>query len=485
MSYVLTVDSLSEEPLYKQLREAVVVAIESGLVDRGELLPSSRALAADLGLSRNTVNSAYVELVAEGFLESIDRVGYIVNRELQSQLAVERRDTRSEPDQIDWEDRLATGQDASHRVVKPRDWLSQPYPFVTGQPDLSAFPLRQFTRAVKRALDPENTASVFNDMIDRDDARLVELLCKRILPRRGITAGPSQVLITLGSQHGIRLVGEALLDSASVVAIEDPGFPDARHIFQRLGAELRPVKVDSSGMVIPSSLHDVDLVFTTPSHQYPTQRTLSIGRRRRLLTRASMDDSVIIEDDYDSEFRYQGRVTPALKALDTTGRVIYLGSFSKFLGPGLRLGFIVADPVLIERMRDIRRDMLRHPPGLIQATVADLIATGDYATAVARTRKALKAKWDAITGAVEHHFPFPVDFPTGGVSLWISGPPDLDARELTQRAYARGIVIEPGGICFLANPPPNRHFRLGFGAIGAEAIEPGVRRLAGLIEEML
>ena len=276
---------------------------------------------------------AYQELMAEGFLESIPRVGYAVNRDLRRYLAAPP--AVDESSHIDWQERMGDlGDDLPH-LEKPAQRHSEPYAFVVGEPDVSLFPTRSWMRAMRTAMSPEHAASSLGDRFDTDDPLLVEMLCRHVLPGRGISATPEEVLITMGSQNGIYLVSRALLDSRKRVAVEEPGYPDARHIFKRRGARLLPLPVDDQGLTIPANMNRVDLVSVTPSHHYPTNVTLSVGRRQQLLSQASAQDFIIVEDDYDSEFRYQGRPTPALKALDETGRVVYIGSFSKFLAPGL------------------------------------------------------------------------------------------------------------------------------------------------------
>jgi GntR family transcriptional regulator/MocR family aminotransferase len=209
---------------------------------------------------------------------------------------------------------------------------------------------------------------------------------------------------------------------------------------------------------------------------------MAVGRRQQLLTRAEEDNFLIIEDDYDSEFRYQGRPTPALKASDVSGRVIYVGSFSKFLAPGLRLGFIVGEACLIEHLRELRRYMLRHPPGIIQRSAALMMESGDYVRALRRRRKALKAKWETITEAVTEYFPWDTTVTTGGVSVWVKGPEWLDAVALAAQAMTAGVVIEAGDVCFLKAPQPLNYFNLGFSGIEHDRIRPGIERLASLFK---
>ena len=333
---------------------------------------------------------------------------------------------------------------------------------------------------MRNALMDEHQGPSLHDLVDTDDPLLVSQIGRTILPSRGINAGPSEILITLGSQHGLHLISKALLGPGSKVGVEEPGYPDARQIFSRQGADLAPLTIDEQGLMLNDDTR-IDLVFVTPSHQYPTNVTMAVGRRQQLLARAENEDFLVIEDDYDSEFRYHGRPTPALKASDDSGRVIYVGSFSKFLAPGLRLGFIVAEAPLIEHLRELRRYMLRHPPGIIQRSAALMMESGDYVRALRRSRKALKQKWETMTEAIATNFPWDTPVTTGGVSVWVEGPPSFDAVDLAERALGEGIVIESGDVCFLEIPPPRNFFKLGFSGIDHDLIEPGIERLASLL----
>jgi GntR family transcriptional regulator/MocR family aminotransferase len=480
---LVQLDPSLPEPLYRQLRAAITAAIEAGRFAAGELLPSSRALAADLDLSRNTVNMAYQELTAEGFLESIPRVGYAVNRDLRRYLAT-LPEEKSAP-HIEWESRMGDlGDDLPH-VVRAPERHTEPYAFVVGEPDVSLFPTAAWMRAMRAAMSEEHIGSSLGDRFDTDDPLLIEMLCKHVLPARGITAAADEVLITMGSQNGLYLMSLALLDNTKQVAVEEPGYPDARHIFKRRGARLIPIPVDDQGMVAPPDLRHIDLVSVTPSHHYPTNATLSVGRRQQLLAQAEAKDYVIVEDDYDSEFRYQGRPTPSLKALDDSGRVVYLGSFSKFLAPGLRLGYVVADGPLIARLRDLRRYMLRHPPGLLQRTMGLMIEAGDYLRSVRRSRYALKDKWERCVEAVSRYVPWEVSLPSGGLSLWLPGPPEFDAVAAAADALTEGVVVEAGSVCYLQEPAPRNDLRLGFAGTRSEAIEPGIAALGTILQRHL
>ena len=442
------------------------------------MLPSSRVLADHLDVSRNTVNRAYRELAVEGFIEPIERVGYVVNEGLgEGDAGGPDRGGSSTPPRVRWNERLGALADRDDERTRPDGWRSCPYPFVVG-PGPEAFPIGSWTRAMRMALREEHIGTSLHNLEDQDDPLLVEQIRRIILPARGIQATPDQILVTLGTQHGLHLVAEALLGAGSTVGIEDPGYPDARRIFLKQEAKLVPLPVDAHGVTATEGLSGLDMVFVTPGRQFPTNVTMTIGRRRKLLAQAARDGALIVEDDYDSEYCYSRRPPPALKALDTAGRVVYVGSFSKFLAPGLRLGFVVADPVLIDHLRRLRHHMLRHPPGIIQRTTALMMEVGDYGRVIRRHRRVLRSKWQAITEAVDDLFPWPVPSTDGGMSLWVAGPEDLDADSLACRALDDGVVIEPGRSCFLGPDRPAHHFQLGFAAIDREAIRPGIERLA-------
>ena len=481
----ISIERGTGQPLYRQLRQALEHEIAVGALDPLLPLPSSRELARELGVSRNTVNTAYQELEGEGFVEARPRRGLFVNVEMLSELT--RGQSGSPPAApVDWSRYLKEPPDSGlPEIAKIRDWHKYPYPFVAGQVDSSSFPRLAWARALREALEPPHLHYSLRDGIDEDDPDLVEQLCRHVLPGRGIEVEPDQVLVTLGSQQGLDLLGNTLLGPGSIVGVEDPGYLDARHIFLRAGAQLRPIDVDGSGLVPPPDLEGVSLLHLTPSHHSPTNVTLSIARRRQLLKLAEAHDTLLVEDDYDSEFRYQGSPTPAMKALRDSERVIYLGTFSKFLAPGLRLGYLVGSPALVADLRSQRRYRVRHASGHTQRAMALLIASGQYQRTVRRRRTNLARRWSMLRNALNEHLPWDVETPPGGVSIWLTGPPELDCVELSARALERGVVIERGDIYFTDPESHRNHVRLGFSALAPEAIQPGVAILGELVREQL
>ena len=481
----ISINEDSTAPLYRQLREALEHQIISGGLNPELPLPSSRELARELGLSRNTVNAAYQELQAQGIIEPHARRGFFVNLQMLQGAAPVDGSAAARAEKVDWSRHLGRRLDAGMpEITKVRDWVSYPYPFVAGQVDEKDFPRLGWAKALRDALDPPHLHYSLRDGVDEDDPLLVRMLCQQVLPARGIEAAPENVLITSGSQQGLDLLAHTIMEPGTVVGVEDPGYTDARHTFVRAGAQLRPLPVDDAGLVPPERLDGIGLLYLTPSHHSPTNVTLSGARRHQILADARAADALIIEDDYDSEFRYRGKPTPALKALPNSERVIYLGSFTKFLAPGLRLGYLVCDAELVAELRNQRRYRLRHISGHLQRAMALLIESGQYRRTIRRRRTQLQRKWAVLTEALDEVLPWNVNAPPGGVSVWLRGPEGLDCVQLAEKALEAGVVIERGDV-FFADPLANREcFRLGFAAIDIADIRPGVERLGKVIAEL-
>ena len=234
------------------------------------------------------------------------------------------------------------------------------------------------------------------DYIDQDDEVLVEELCIRVLPRRGIWIKPENLLVTIGAQNALSIISQLLFNKDTVVGIENPGYPDARNLFLLLTEQLVLLDIDENGLVINDKIDMCDYIYITPSHQSPTTATMPLDRRKALLEKAKLHDLIIIEDDYEAEANYIHQANPSLKSLDKDNRVIYCGSLSKSLAPGLRIGFLVADSELIRQARMLRRLLLRHPPALVQRTVALFLQLGHYDSHISRFNQVLNRRWELI-----------------------------------------------------------------------------------------
>jgi GntR family transcriptional regulator / MocR family aminotransferase len=323
------------------------------------------------------------------------------------------------------------------------------------------------------------------DQYTEDDPLLLEEISRRILPRRGIAASPDQILITLGAQNALYLITALLVGSKTRVGIENPGYPDLRNMLSLRSERVISVPVDGDGIMVDSRLDRADLVFCTPSHHFPTTVTMTLERRKALLAAARHHDFIVVEDDYEFETNYMGTPLPALKSLDEEGRVLHVGSLSKSLMPGLRLGYVVADQRLVAELRALRRLMLRHPPGNNQRAAALFMTNGHFDVLVRRIHRVYRERWQVMAGALDEHLPGWSRSPGfGGSSYWLSGPEGFDSEALAARALSDGVLIEPGTPFYIDPEEGRRRFRLGFSSIPGERIDEGVRRLRAAIDAM-
>ena len=476
--------------LQAQLRRMLVDVILDGQVPAGSPLPSCRKMAETLHVARNTVALAYQDLVEEGFLVARQRSGYFVARDVlegRAERLEQREGAERATGELDWPSRFKVRPALQRNIVKPPNWQEYPYPFIYGQVDPGSFPIAAWRDCSRQALGRAPVREWSRDLFTEDDPPLVEQIRTRLLPRRGVRVGADEILVTVGAQQALYLIASLLVRGTTRVGIEDPGYADARNIFALKTEALRPLPVDREGVVVGAALAECDYAYVTPSHQFPTTATMTLERRRQLLAAAGAHDIVLIEDDYESEINHLGAPTPALKSLDRQGRVIFVGSLSKTLAPGLRMGYMVGPASFIREARALRRLMLRHPPANNQRTVALFLADGHHDALLRRLSQLYKERWEIMGQALGRHLPECRWLPTsGGTAFWIEGPARLDTRRLEAAAARRGILIEPGDVHFLdAATAPRNFFRLGFSSIATERIEPGLERLGETIREQL
>ena len=471
------------ETLQNQIRARLVASMLNGQLPAGAPIPSTRAMATRLGVSRNTVMLAYQALAADGYLEARERSGFYVRPALRAGM-VEAR-PRAGEEALDWASRFRRRPAAQANIAKPANWHDLPYPFIYGQADDALLPVADWRDAMRQAMSRKWLGAWTGDRFTEDDPMLIEQLRQRVLTRRGIVAGEDEILVTMGAQNALYLLASLLVKPQTPFAIEDPGYPDMRNILRLMAADLRPVPVDTEG-VVTSRLGAAAMAYVTPSHQAPTNATMSLERRFALLAWAAERDALIVEDDYEFETNYLGAPTAALKSLPGSSRVLYVGSLSKSLMPGLRMGFLVGPRELVTEARALRRLMLRHPPGNNQRAAALFLALGYYDALVARLHRTYARRWTTMGQALERHFPGWARAPAfGGTSWWLKGPPALDCRRLAREALEDGIVVEPGDIYFARPEGGRHHMRLGFSSIPEERIGPGIARLAAIAERVI
>ena len=472
-----------------QLRDTLVQSIMDGFLQPGSPVPSSRMLAETLGLSRTTVTLALEALVDQGFLIAKPRSGFFVAEVTPTGVAPadvthKGRETSEsmplgEARQNHWDARLQITPSSQQNIEKPRDWQQQPYPFVFGQFDATQFPFRNWRRCILETIEARSVRTWAPDHLDRDDPSLIEQIHSRLLPARGIWVEREQILVTSGAQQGLFLLAQLLVGTHTHVGLETPGYPDARNNFALRTPHLHDLDIDQDGLIPSEKVNGCDYVFVTPSHQCPTTVTMSMSRRATLLQLANQHDFVLIEDDHESELNFSSRPTPALKSLDTNERVIYLGSLSKTLAHGLRLGFIVAPATLIRELRALRRLMMRHIPSNNQQVAALFVAHGFHEAHVRNLVKTYRERSLTLRNALTRYAPELQFVPAkGGSALWVTGPAWLDTKRLAAELYHAGVVVEPGTFFFPKGSGPCPSMRVGYSSIPADQIESGIRVLA-------
>ncbi|MDF2233686.1 PLP-dependent aminotransferase family protein [Albimonas sp. CAU 1670] len=470
--------------LQAQIRERLVSAILAGQFPPGAAMPSTRAMAQRLGVSRNTVMLAYQAMADDGWLAARERSGFYVSDTPPEAAAPQAPAPEPEGRAPDWAARFRVAPSAQRNIVKPADWRKYPYPFLYGQLDSDLFPLAAWRDCMRQSMARKSFDAWSDDRFAEDDPMLVEQIRQRLLPRRGITAKPEEVLVTLGAQNALFLIAQLLVGPDTPAAIENPGYADARNILGLGTDRVLPIPVDAEGLDVARLPAEAALAFVTPSHQSPTSVTMSMARRHALLDWADAHDGLIVEDDYEFEFNYRGQPTPALKSMDRAGRVIYVGSLSKSLMPGLRMGFIVGPAAFVAEARALRRLMLRHPPGNNQRAVALFLALGAHDALIGRLHRNFAGRWEAMHAALDAHLPgWAQGAVFGGTCFWVRGPEGMDAAALAAEARAEGVLIEPGDVLFAepgpgGEPRPRNYFRMAFSSIAEDRIAEGVARLA-------
>ncbi len=487
---IIYLDPKSPLSLQNQIRQKLVDGILSGALPPGHKLPSSRRLAQQLDVARNTVVLAYQQLVAEGYLVSRARSGIFVNEQmLDTRVGFSNSHAATgDAEGAAWKKRTKRPGIAGRVVVQDLpNWNRYPYPFIDGKFDSSLFPLAEWREASRLALSVAEVNEWSTGSGDADDAMLIEEIRSKILTRRGIQARSDQILITMGTQNSLYLISRLLTDHSVTAAIEEPGNSDMRELLRQTGAKIMPQAVDDEGIVIDDDLARCDIAYVTPSHQIPTAVVMSTERRNAILDAAREHDFLIIEDDYECEINYLDHPQPALRSMDNSGRVIYVASFSKVLAPGMQLGFIVADAQFIQRARALRRTIMNHPPLNNQRTVAFFLSLGHYDALMMRLGRVLQERRIALRDALNwmRGVPMEISPEVGGTTYWVRTPSDFDIESFARAAAKRGILIEPVRHYYADESRAENCFRMGVTSLPVERIRPGVTRLVELIRSQV
>jgi GntR family transcriptional regulator/MocR family aminotransferase len=472
-------------PMYRQLGDHLRELIGSGRLPPGEKLPATRELAAALGIGRKTASQAYQSLVDEGVLVAHVGQGTFVSAGLRSGGPGARVRALRRP--FAWDalfSRAArTPPPAGHRPMRSK---SVAYDFRGGRVDADTLPLAALGRAWSRAIR-ERLPDAANAM-DALGYKPLRAQIARALVSRGVHCEANGVLVTSGGQQGLDLVTRMLIDPGDAIAIEQPGYFGAAMTFQAGGARLIGIDVDDQGLrtdVLARALRSkrIKLIYTTPAAQMPTGAVLSDARRRALLELADETQTPILEDDYDSEFRFGDPPRPALKTEDAAGQVIYVGTFSKAFYPGLRLGYVVAAPELLARLALARFWASRGPDLVSQVAVAELLESGAFERHVRKIRSHYAARRAALLEALAESMPEGARWQraTGGLLVWLSLPKGMDSERVAEQAAAEGIAIEPSRAFFIDGRGSGQ-LALSFANHDPEMIREGIARLGRVVE---
>ncbi|MEP6611934.1 MAG: PLP-dependent aminotransferase family protein [Mucilaginibacter sp.] len=443
---LLTFISVSKQPgktLNAQLYEQLKNSIYQGMLRAGDRLPSSREMGAELGISRNSVLQVFEQLTMEGFFETQTGAGTFVSAGAElffSRKKQPQPGTEKPP-------HAATRQYGMNDAFKEHASELEPImPFQTSVPMLPEFPFAAWARvsaAVHQRMDKLH--------LGYDDAQgylpLRQALASHLRISRSINCGPDNIVIVNSSRQALHLAAELLLNKGDECWMEDPGYPGARSAMQRFGAKTCPIPIAADGIDIDYAIQhhpNGRLVYVTPSHQFPMGSTLSLSQRIKLLNHAAEQNMWIIEDDYDSEFRYNGRPIPALQGIDTNGNVIYLGTLSKVLLPALRLGYMVLPTVALARRFAVAKSAIEGQGNIItHATAAEFITQGHFSRHIRRMRLLYKKAQDDLVSLINLHLPgiltpVPVE---AGMHLLAWLPEGVDASEVAAEALKHGLVI--------------------------------------------
>ena len=489
---MIAVDRKAAKALHTQIYDAYRTAIVTGSLRPRQRIPSTRVLATELGVSRFPVLNAYAQLLAEGYFESRVGAGTVVSSLLPEQLTssgpTSSGPTRNAPAKA----RFAPPGSGARRVARHPNlrrfqrfpWFQRQGAFGVGQVAFDQFPLHIWSKLVARRC--RNMKAESFQYGDRTGFRLLrETLASYLRTARSLHCEAEQVMIVAGSQQALEISARVLLDPGSSVWVEQPGYRLAQDAFVLNGCNLVPVPIDEEGLDVAAGIRrcpEARAALVTPSHQYPLGVTMSASRRFQLLEWAQATGSWIIEDDYDSEYRYESLPIASLQGLDASARVIYVGTFSKVLFPALRLGYIVIPQDLIEAFLTVRWAMDLGPPSFYQEVLADFIGEGHFARHIRRMRVLYRERRSALVDSIREELGTMVEVLGGeaGMHLTVTLPNQIHDLEIAERAARENLWLWPLSPNYLGEATRSG-FVLGFGGTEVAEIPGAVRKLRGLL----
>jgi len=482
-SPMIAVDRKAKDPLHKQIYDAYRSMIVGRRLRAGQQIPSTRTLALELKVSRIPVLTAYSQLLAEGYFEARAGAGTFVCSSL--------------PDQVTWSASSATRSmppRAASRAVGRRALLLPPYekiPWLRGlgafsvsQPAYDQFPFQIWSRLIIRhSRNPHVSELHYGSPLGLESLR--EAICTYLGTARAVRCDPQQVMIVSGSQQALEISSRVLLDEGSAVWMEEPGYWLTRQVLKAASCRLVPVPVDEEGIDVAAGIkacRKARAVYVAPSHQYPIGATMSASRRLQLLAWAESSGSWIIEDDYDSEYRYGSMPIASLQGLDSNSRVIYIGTFSKTLFPSLRIGYVVIPPDLVNRFAAVRHAMDISSPYFYQAVLTDFMKEGHYARHIRRMRLLYDKRRQALVAGIREEFGSALEVlgSEAGMHLAVTLPKGFRDLEITKHAAQEKLWLAPLSPAYLGKAS-RQGFILGFGGTPAAQMAHAVRRLKAVI----
>lgn len=486
-SPVIAVDRRSPQPLHRQIYDAFRVAIVRRNLSPRQQIPSTRLLASELGISRIPVLNAYSQLLAEGYFESRVGAGTFISSSLPEEIAPGDSQTPS-PTRVTSRHRKIA---RTASLLPPRErspWLRGQGAFSVSQPALDSFPLRVWANLVaKRCRNPLTSSLQYGDPMGLKELR--EAIAVYLRTSRAVRCDAAQILIVSGSQQALDLAARVLLEPSTPVWVEEPGYWLARHVLIAAGCRIVPVPVDEEGLDVAAGLKkcgNARAAFVAPSHQYPLGVTMSASRRFQLLNWARRAGSWIIEDDYDSEYRFDSKPIASLQGLDHTSRVIYIGTFSKVLFPSLRAGYIVVPSQLVDRFFAMRHAMDVSPAHLNQSVLADFITEGHFSRHIRRMRMLYAERRNKIVEGIRSEFGSSLQImgAEAGMHLCVLLPKGCDDRRISLQAARENLWLWPLSPAYIGKSA-RQGFILGYGSTTVAEMPSAVHRLSGLLKDKL
>jgi GntR family transcriptional regulator/MocR family aminotransferase len=480
------VDRDSAIPLYRQLYEAYRNAIVERRFRGGQRVPSTRSLAAELGISRIAVLGAFEQLLAEGYFESRPGSGTFVAAALPDEILRPRPAAAGAPSRPGTGKRPIARRTDGIRRKTPRPWWMGGGAFSVGEPPVDQFPFRTWSSLLgRRARRADARELCIGNALGLPALR--EAVAEYLRAARAVRCEADHVMITGGSQQALDLAARVLLDPGDPAWIEEPSYFGIRKVLSLAGVRPVPVRVDAEGIDVDAGIAReprARAAFVTPSHQFPLGVTMSATRRLQLLDWARRTGSWIVEDDYDSEYRYGNLPIASLQGLDRDARVVYVGTFTKILFPGLRLGYLVLPPDLVDAFVDARGATDFYSPTFLQAVLADFIREGHFARHIRRIRLVCGQRRAALVEAIERNLgdTLTVLGDDAGMYLTAALPAGTNDRDVAARAAERGVWTPPLSDAYLGESRRRPGLILGYGGTDLPAIAEGIARLRGIVE---